>query len=291
MVMVVSEERTLGQDALYYFPRWAAVGLAAVILFGGAFLTPHADDVLPEMSRVHTMLSRIALGVGYGLLGGGIFVALQRVWNLQANAAKWWANIFAAGIITVVVFFNVSARHFHFGSHQNDTRGSDELQRILANTTRSAEPQTVARSREARKQVSALIANAHSDADKEQIALSVFYGFYFLNTTVRSGYCQLKGVPIPAFVAAFKMLNKEPHELALKGLHKYDDTEDHVYTQLAPEMYKFNAENLEDVAAHDGLTVAEECQCLQDNPIAQASQLSFSRLQSDAMPFLRSAAR
>jgi hypothetical protein len=289
--MVMREERTLGQDVLYYLPRWAAVGLLAAILFGSAFQIPHADDLLPEMSRMHTLLRRIPLGIGYGLLGGGIFVALQRVWNFDANAGKWWANILVAGIITVVVFYNVSARPFHFGSHRNDTLASAELPDFKTNRTRSNEPQSVAMAREARKTNSAVFASAQSDSDKEQYALSAFYGFYFLNTTVRAGYCHLKGVPIPAFVSAFKMLNKEPHELALGGLHKYDDTEDHVYAQMATELYTFNAKNLEDVAAHDGLTVAEECQCLQDNPIAQASLLSFSRLQSDAMPFLRSAAR
>jgi hypothetical protein len=28
----------------------------------------------------------------------------------------------------------------------------------------------------------------------------IFYKFYFLNTTVRAGYCHLQGVQIPAFL-------------------------------------------------------------------------------------------
>jgi hypothetical protein len=60
---------------------------------------------------------------------------------------------------------------------------------------------------------------------------------------------------------------------------------------MSGELYRFNADNLQDIAAHDGFTVKEECQYLQDNALSQASFRSFAKLQPDALPFLRSAAR
>jgi hypothetical protein len=289
MVMAVSEERTVGQDLFYYLPRWAAFGLLAAIVFGSAFQAPSTDAPVLEMSRMHIMLLRIPRGIGYGLLGGVLFVALQRVWNFDASVGKWWANIFAAGLITVVVFLNVSARHFHFGSHHDDALASQPDFQFTNN--HATGPQSMAKERAAAKANADMFAGALSDADKEQLALTVFYKFYFLNTTVRGGYCNLHGAVIPAFMSAFEFANKETHELALKGLRKYDDTEDHVYKEMATELYQYNASNLEDIATHDHLSLKQECQDLQDHPQAQVSRLSFAKLQPEAMPFLRSAAR
>jgi hypothetical protein len=289
MVMVVGEERTFGQDLFYYLPRWAAFGLVAAIVFGSAFQSPHMDPLLPEMSRMHTMLLRIPRGIGYGMLGGCIFVALQRVWNFDASVGKWWANILVAGIITTVVFLNISARHFHFGSHHDDALASQPDWQFTNH--RATESQSGANERAAKKENAAMFAGTQSDAEKEQLALTIFYKFYFLNTTVRAGYCNFHGAVIPAFVSAFEFANKEARDLAQQGLRKYDDSEDHVYKEMATELYQYNASNLQDIAAHDHLTLKQECQDLQDHPQAQVSRLSFAKLQPEAMPFLRSAAR
>ena len=125
----------------------------------------------------------------------------------------------------------------------------------------------------------ARLAAEDDPARRRVIAAGSFMGVYLLTTRERPAYCRERGVDLEPFLAVYREDNAAVLEAARAALAAASVSEDQLRERLEPRLDALVIADMEEVARAHGVTTAEACRAIADEPEAIAAQLHASRLQ------------
>lgn len=114
---------------------------------------------------------------------------------------------------------------------------------------------------------------------KLKSAVSMFMGFYFINTRGRPAFCSEQGVDISSFVMAFEQEHASELTKVRSVLSKASFTEEQLYNVIKPQMRKQVIQDMNDLASMSKIGLTEACQLLADNGDATAADMHISKIQ------------
>jgi hypothetical protein len=140
-------------------------------------------------------------------------------------------------------------------------------------------PQSEALRRQAVEVSAARIEGQTNDKKRFLTAASTFMGFYLVNTRERHAYCRERGVDTTPFVAAFDNVHRSELAAARAGLAKTAIKEDELYEMLQAQFRKTIADDMNDIASSQKLSVKQACELIADNGKEFAVEMHISKFQ------------
>lgn len=121
---------------------------------------------------------------------------------------------------------------------------------------------------------------------KLENAAGMFMGFFFVNTKTRPQFCNNQGVNIQPFVTFFE--KKHVNELiqAKSILSGAGITQEKLYSMLEPQLGKVIAQDMNDVALQDKISMKDACTLLANNAEAIVEEMQISKTQSQVYQLL-----
>jgi hypothetical protein len=203
----------------------------------------------------------------------GCAVGLSAFIGLRYVNKKWrGANASGSVVITIIAIFigllvsRVTVGYFW------PTDGLDGSTRAAANQVvkdiRDAKPTDektatqVARDT-LKARAAETLAKAGDDLkERQQVAKNTFMGFYLANVRIRPPYCEQLGVPIPAYVQAFKQTH-QPYLDAITRMGGIQDAENRVYDATMPKLAEALPIAMQRMAEENKVTQHRLCEVFQ----------------------------
>ncbi len=133
--------------------------------------------------------------------------------------------------------------------------------------------------REASAQMSSNLAAQTSDRKRLETAAGNFMGFYLVNVRERDEYCRERGVDIGPFVAAFQRGHTNELGKARDALAGTPFGEDELYKRLKPQLTSVIAQDMQDIAAQNKISVKQACELVAENGASLAAEMHLSKAQ------------
>jgi hypothetical protein len=185
-------------------------------------------------------------------------------------------------ILMFVVYFLV-----HYGmQYYNEyaiSKETDKLIETIKETSKEEYPdevEIVAMQKTAARRSEENMNAQGSFEGKRKAAADTFFGFYLVNVRTRMEYCRDLGIDVLSFSNLFKETYKKEYSIA-KKLREYSLSDiDNLYSSIQPVVMKVIKQDMESLAAGNGMSISESCQLLVD----EASQIIYSMHMSTSNP-------
>lgn len=140
-------------------------------------------------------------------------------------------------------------------------------------------PAAEALQREASAHMSRNLAAETNERKRLETAAGNFMGFYLVNVRERNEYCRERGVDIGPFIAAFQSGHTTELTKARAALATAQIGEDELYKRLKPQLAQVIAQDMQDIAAQNKISIKQACELVSENGAALAAEMHLSKAQ------------
>lgn len=139
---------------------------------------------------------------------------------------------------------------------------------------------------EAISQAEVKLKSETNNQKKLENAAGMFMGFFLINTKTRPQFCNYQGVNIQPFVTSFEKKHINELAKARDVLSSAGFTEGKLYSMLEPQLEKMLAQDMNDFALHDKISMKEVCTLFASNGDAFVEEMQISKTQPQVYQLL-----
>lgn len=191
-------------------------------------------------------------------------------------------------VLTIsIIAFQVGMQEYSKNqNYRNRVRETEETENLIKKTEEEAVKKHPGDSvyeaiqKEAESKAKSLA--SEPDVTKRSLsAASMFYGFYFLNTRARPGFCRIIGVDISSFVKEFERIHIDELSKAKAILTRSKMSEAKLYSLVESQQRHFVDDDMKKMAISNHISEKQACQLIEQRAEIIANEMHISKVSND----------